>query len=337
MSVERATRRQSEVLVPPELPLGGLRRGGALKTLSGVTMGTTWRVAFVDRATRDCGGIVDVLQQRLGGIVEQMSTWLPTSHISAFNAAAAGTSHDLPADFQTVMSCALDVAHRSAGAFDPTVGSLVALWGFGAAKGPPSIPAPEAIVEMRRRVGYRLIQCDPECSRLNQPGGMALDLSSIAKGFGVDAIARCLEAMEIDSYLCEIGGELRGSGCKPDGSPWWVKLETPSGCPVENTDTILALCGKSVATSGNYVQYFSADGRQFGHTLDPRTGYPITHDVLSVSVIADDCMTADALATAILVLGPNEGLAWADANNVSARLCHRDGQIKLSRALQLFV
>jgi thiamine biosynthesis lipoprotein len=315
----RQMQAQRHVLVPTDLPSRGVRRGGKVMQLSGDTMGTTWRLAYRHEAGgRDADRVAGAVQEALDTVVTQMSTWLQASDISLYNAAPPQSWQSLPAAFATVLGCALDVAGRSDGAFDPTIGPAVDAWGFGR-HGGHRVPSSGEIAEARARVGWQRLAVDASRTTIYQPGGIALDLSSIAKGFGVDEMARCLERMDIDSYLCEIGGELRGSGCKPDGSPWWVRLECPPGCATDH-DTVVALCGKAVATSGDYVRTFHADGRNYGHTIDPRTGTPICHALLAVSVVADDCMTADALATAILVLGPQAGLAWATLEGVAARL-----------------
>ncbi len=322
-----AVRAERHVLVPPELPSRGLRRGGEVVQLCGETMGTTWRLAYRDRTGSDVACVTRAVQAVLDAVVAQMSTWHSGSDICRYNAAPPDSWLTLPAAFATVLERAYDVAERSAGAFDPTIGPLVELWGFGSAASGHRVPGDGEIAEARTRVGWQRATFDAERGRILQPGGVGLDLSSIAKGFGVDEMARCLQALGLDSYLCEIGGELRGCGCKPDGSPWWVRLEVPPGLVPAQHDSVIALCGKAVATSGNYVRAFDQGGRSYGHTIDPRTGRPVNHALLAVAVVADDCMTADALATAILVLGPDAGLAWATRETVAARLviAHSDG------------
>lgn len=326
MATDLATPRSGRrhVLVPPELSARGLSRGGTVVALSGQTMGTTWRLSYRDPSGHDADEIMRGVQQALNVVVAEMSTWLPQSDIRRFNAAAAGTWHSVPRGFATVLARALDVAARSNGAFDPTAGPLVDLWGFGSTGMAPRVPNATEVAAACARVGWRRVARDERCERILQPGGVALDLSSIAKGFGVDEMARSLEARAIDSYLCEIGGELRGAGCKPDGSPWWVSLEHPPEWSGHVPETIIALCGKAVATSGNYVRRFKAGGRSFGHTIDPRSGLPVDHGLVAVSVVADDCMTADALATAILVLGPEQGFAWVAREGVAACLTIND-------------
>lgn len=312
------------MLVPPIVPQHGLHRGGKVVPLSGVSMGTTWRLAYCDQSVVDQATVLREVQARLDQVVAQMSTWLPTSKISIYNSAPGGSEHVLPPEFVTVLATALEVAERTGGAFDPTIGPLVDLWGFGSGGQGHRTPEPEEIAAARELVGWRRAVCNVETKRLTQLGGTKLDLSSIAKGFGVDEMARCLDHIGVSSYLCEIGGELRGSGCKPDGSPWWVSLETPPDT-ADSSETFVALCGKAVATSGDYVRRFVKNGRSYGHTIDPRTGMPLEHSLVSVSVVGDDCMTADALATALLVMGLEAGFDFAEQEDIAARFVHGSG------------
>jgi thiamine biosynthesis lipoprotein len=171
------------------------------------------------------------------------------------------------------------------------------------------------------------VELDRAGRRLLQPGGAVLDLSSIAKGYAVDRLARCLERRGLHHYLVEVGGELRGAGVKPDGHPWWVEIE---GVPdAGGAQAIVALHGLSIATSGDYRQYFTQNRRRVSHTLDPRTGWPIAHDVASVTVLAPTCMAADALSTVLTVLGPVAGLAFAERRALAARfLVRRAGALE---------
>lgn len=288
-----------------------------LVRLSGLTMGTSWSAAFYACGPVNERGIAIEIAAVLDRVVQQMSTWLPTSDISRYNSAPAGTWHDLADGFFTVLSTALDVARDTDGAYDPAAGALVQLWGFGSEGPRQGPPDDDAIAYARGVSGWQRLEIDNGRRRIRQPGYLQLDLSSIAKGYGVDEVSRCLERLGVRSYLCEIGGELRGAGMKRDGSPWWVDIEAPPGslCP----ETLIALHQVAIATSGDYVRSSSYDGRRYGHTLDPRTGRPLAHDV-SVSVVSDDCMTADAWATALCVLGPKQGLDFANRRGLAARL-----------------
>ncbi|RJG11422.1 FAD:protein FMN transferase [Massilia cavernae] len=292
--------------------------------MSGGTMGTMWSVKAVV-PPRGLSKIEDQLEKELDQVVAQMSHWEPESNLSQFNNAGAGSSQRVPDAFAKVLAYALWVREASGGAYDPCAGALVNLWGFGAKRRydqpeffVPSDQAIEALVA--RRDGDR-IEFDPAQKRLLQPGGVQLDLSSVAKGFAVDQLARRLEAGGISHYLIEVGGELRGSGMKPDGQPWWVALEGVPG--THSGEVIVALHGLSVATSGDYRQHFRHNERRASHTLDPRTGYPIRNQVASVTVLHEECMAADALSTAMSVLGPEEGLAFAEQHQLAARFLLR--------------
>jgi len=270
--------------------------------LSGETMGTTWRVLYAAPPGSADGQVGQAVASRLAGLVDQMSHWLPSSRLCAYNRAPAGSWIGLPADFARVIDAALRVAALSDGAFDPAIGRLVDAWGFGP-PGPCPPPGASAVMAARECGGWRRLRWDAASARLYQPGGLSLDLSGIAKGYAVDAVGELLCDMGVAHWLVEVGGELAGRGLRPDGDPWWVDLEDPPGsltAPIR-----VALHGIGVATSGRYVR-----GE---HSLDPRTGKAPTNAVVSVSVIASSTMLADALATAITVLHPNlEALAPLD-------------------------
>ena len=293
--------------------------------LDGTTMGTRWRVLYVaDAASADA--VRDAIERRLAGLVADMSHWEPASLLSRFNRAPAGTAMVLPPDFAQVMAMALAIARVSGGAFDPAIGALVDLWGHGP-PGPMPRPTPVAIDAARARSGAQRLRWADGSRTLVQPGGVALDLSGIAKGHAVDAVADTLAAIGIRHTLVEIGGELAGRGIRPDGEPWWVDLETPPGLPLLPPLRI-ALHGIAVATSGSYVRG--------DHTLDPRTGYPATGGVSTCSVVASHAALADAWATVLSVLPPPEGAALADRHGVAARIVGAEGALE-TRALTAMI
>lgn len=307
----------NRVLVPLEInSVPPAEIGAVIHTLRGETMGTTWSVKFAGDAMLPRAELWEGIQAELDRVVAQMSTWLPESDLSKFNRARAGYWRNLPAEFTKVLDYALFVATNTGGAYDPTVGPLVNLWGFGPERSTSRIPRSTDIDAAKERCGWAKITLDAAGCRARQTGGVSLDLSSIAKGFGVDLVAIYLQQQGLVSYLVEVGGELRGFGVKPDGLPWWVSLESPQA--EGEPETIVALHGLSVATSGNYRRYFHENGVRYSHTIDPRTGYPIAHNVASVTVLHAECMVADALSTALTVLGPEEGMAYAVENNLAA-------------------
>lgn len=274
--------------------------GATVAALTGLAMGTRWTVVCALPAGIDLDGLRAAIDARLRDLVDQMSHWEPSSELCRFNALPAGGWADLSPDFAAVVDLSLRVAHASDGAFDPAIGHLVDLWGFGP-PGPQPEPGITAIAEAQSAGGWRRLRRDPAGRRLRQPGGLALDLSGVAKGYAADAIANLLAERAVRHCLVEIGGECVGRGMRPDGDPWWVDLEDPldTGRPPLR----LALHECAVATSGNYVRG--------DHSLDPRTGRQTTNGAVSVSVVAGTAALADAWATAILVAFPDEELIAA--------------------------
>lgn len=317
------------VLVPTALAPGRPPLGSAVHDAAGNTMGTSWSArAVLAPGAQAAGGtaIRAQLQGQLDMVVAQMSHWEGGSDLSRFNGARAGSWHQLPSAFFNVLSYALDVAEASGGAYDPCAGALVNSWGFGARGRHDEAgflaPADEAIAAILARKDRARLQLEPAARKVLQPGGVELDLSSVAKGYAVDLLAQWLEQHGVHHYLVEVGGELRGAGVKPDGQPWWVTLE---GVPDagEQAPTVVALHGLAVATSGDYRRHYQHRGKRASHTLDPRTGYPIQHQVASVTVLHEACMAADALSTALSVLGVDEGLRFAEQHQLAARFLLR--------------
>lgn len=297
--------------------------------LHGQTMGTTWSVQYTSPSRIDPHALHDAIQARLDELVAQMSTWEEDADIMRFNRCAAGEWFVLRDDMLQVLTVALDIASRSDGAFDPTVSPLVAAWGFGAHAHGRGRPTPAALVEARSRVGWQHLRLDAAQRRVRQPGGVMLDLSAIAKGYGVDVVAGLLLRRGIDAGLIEVGGELYGYGRKADGQPWRVLVESS---PDEEADSegleprVLALEGMAVATSGDRWHAYAQDGHRYSHTIDPRSGEPVTDAAAAVTVIAADAMHADAWATALTVMGTEEGPAFAAHHGLAARFLQRTGE-----------
>ena len=284
--------------------------------LGGPTMGVAWSVKALTPLGLNLAAVQDGLQALLNRVVAQMSPWEPQSDISRFNRAPAGAWLDMAPAFQHVLSGALGWARASDGAFDPTAGRLVNLWGFGP-PGPVAAPPDDAAAKAALDAcGWDKLAV--EGSRAFQPGGLELDFSGIAKGFGVDEVSRALNLMGLPDHLVEIGGELRGQGVKPDGEPWWVEIAAPPGVTLPGGAILVALHGLAVATSGDYHRFLEHDGRRYAHTLDPRLGRPIDNAIRSVSVIHQTCMDADALSTALGVLGPHAGPEFALKHDLAA-------------------
>lgn len=287
-------------------------------------MGTSWSVRAVDPPAELRAEIHGVLAR----IVAEMSHWEPGSNLSRFNRAEPGRWQPLPPGFARVLAAGRAIAEASDGAFDPAMGALADLWGFGPA-GPQPFPPDEAVAEALARCGHRQIEQDG--TRARRTGPAALDFSGIAKGYAVDTVAERLRGFGLADFLVEIGGELRGAGIKPDGQPWWVDCEAVPG--VAAAPLRVALHGLSIATSGDYRRGFDANGRRYAHTIDPRTGRPLDNGVASVSVLHTSCMHADAWATALGVLGP-AGMALAEREGLAVRMLIRGGGEHVSPALQ---
>lgn len=304
--------------------LSSCQRTEQIFLLSGQTMGTTWSVKMVGMPA---GANLPQLQQDLKLLLEsinrQMSTYQSDSEISQFNQSDAGWVEVSP-DLVAVTEMALSLAAKTEGAYDPTVGPLVNLWGFGPAAMSLTVPEANRITELMSEVGYQRLQVERDSGRIYQPGNSYLDLSSIAKGFAVDKMAAYLTLRGQQNFLVEIGGELRASGAKPDNQPWRIAIEQPMA-GIRDVATIVDLENIAVATSGDYRNFFEDQGRQWTHIIDPRTGYPVTHQTGSVTVLHDTCAWADAWATAFMVLGPNEGLKIAEQQQLAVLFLVREG------------
>jgi thiamine biosynthesis lipoprotein len=268
-------------------------------------MGTSWSLHAVGSSPSLAAGV----QAALDLVVAQMSQWDSASHLSRFNRSAVGDWFDLPAEFADVVDAALTIQRASDGAFDPALGALTDRWGFGASGPVERVPA--AADDGERRIDF-----DADARRIRRSEGAVLDLSGIAKGYGVDLAAEWLLANGVRHFLLEVGGELRGEGIRPDGQPWWVDVEMPPSTSV--APYRIALHDLSAATSGNYRRGFTVDGRHYSHSFDPQTGRPIVNAVSSVTVLHRSCMLADGWATALTVLGPAAAIALADAQGLAA-------------------
>lgn len=310
-----APRSQNRVLLPY---MGGARRpaGASLHTLTGATMGTGWTVKIA-AARPDMTAVGRAVSAALQTVVSQMSPWIADSNLNRFNRAPAGAGVEVPEAMREVLDAALAVARQSDGAFDPTLGELTGLWGFGPTPAPTLPPSNKAVEAARARSGWTRLAFDGP--RLIQPGGLSLDLCGIAKGYAVDRIDAALDAMGISSRLVEIGGELRGAGLKPNGEPWWVEIERPPGAAGARR-TLAGLHNLAVATSGNHRRFFDHRGRRFCHTLDPRTGRALAGGPVCVSVLHRSAMLADALATALTVMSPETAMLFCETHDVAASI-----------------
>lgn len=312
-----------QVLLPASIKSVLPAPGQPVQHAAGTSMGTSWSVHALMAPGANAHALQRVMQAQLEVVVAQMSHWEAHSNLSRYNHAPAGSWHALPDAFFKVISYALALAEETGGAYDPCAGALVNCWGFGARmrydEAQFYAPAAQQIDAILARADRQRVRQNGR--NLLQPGGVQLDLSSVAKGYAVDRLALCLEQAGVHHYLVELGGELRGAGAKPDGQPWWVALE---GVPdAAANEAVLALHGLAVATSGDYRRHFQHGAVRASHTIDPRSGYPIRNNVASVTVIHAECMAADALSTALSVLGPQAGLELAERRQIAARFLVR--------------
>ncbi len=285
----------------------------------GSTMGTTWNVKVVGfPGTDHRSSVDDDINKTLSAISASMSTYDAASEISSFNSSTSTDWFAVTDALIEVLDVANEVSEMTAGAFDITVGPLVNLWGFGPQDTRDEIPAREDIESARAQSGYRNLELRqaPAAIRKQLPG-LYIDLSSIAKGYAVDRIAELLEGRGIRNYLVEIGGELRGKGHNQRGSAWRIGIERPT-VTERTVYTALELDGTGLATSGDYRNFFERNGQRYSHTINPLTGRPVTHKLASVTVIAASAMRADALATALMVLGPDDGYSLAEREGIAA-------------------
>ncbi len=306
-------------------------------SFEGRTMGTTYSVKIVDLPDSvDSSRLEQVFQARLQTVNGQMSTYQVDSDLSRFNRSSAVDWVTVPDALRTVVDVARSVTARTGGAFDVTVGPLVNLWGFGPGNQNPRVPAATEIEQTLQRVGARHLatRADPAALRKDRPD-LYIDLSAIAKGYAVDVLANYLEGQGIADYLVEIGGEVRTGGNNRQGKPWRIAVERPlPGQRVVHRS--IGLSSAAMATSGDYRNYFTQDGQSYSHTIDPRTGSPVRHRLASVSVVAETAVFADAMATALMVLGPDAGYVLAEREKIAALFIVRDGNALVEHATPAF-
>lgn len=293
--------------------------------IHGEVMGTTYSIQVIHARRPDEAALHGALE----AVNQRMSTYLKTSELSALNAHDGRDAQGAPAPFplsdplRRVLAAAREVSEASGGAFDVTVAPLVDAWGFGP-DGRVTPPSPERVAALKAQAGYAQLTLTPAGALKGHPA-LRCDLSAIAKGYGVDEAARWLEAAGYDRYWVEVGGEVRARGKNADGVDWRAGVERPAAEGRRAVERVIPLRDISIATSGDYRnRYIDAEGVARSHTIDPRTGAPITHALASISVLHPENMYADAWATALNVLGPEEGLRVAEARRLPALLLVRE-------------
>jgi len=285
-----------------------------LVEFSGSTMGTTYSIKVIDenlfQSKLKKESLKSTIDSLLSGVNNQMSTWQKDSEITLFNASKNTDWFNVSNDFVYVIEEAQKISEASNGALDITVGQLVNLWGFGPTINDDNIPSDELLKKAKSLCNYKMILFDKEKASIRKElEDVYIDLSSIAKGFGVDKISNYIKGSGYNNFLVEIGGEVRASGKNHLNELWKIGISVPDGS--FDIQKIISLDNAAVATSGDYRNYFEKNGIRYSHTIDPRTGRPINHSLASVSVVYDNCTAADGFATAIEVLGPEEGYKLA--------------------------
>jgi thiamine biosynthesis lipoprotein len=320
LSRRRATQALAAVAAAPFVGGCGDRRPRSL-AFTGRTMAGTYAIKIA-RAGALSAAAEAALGHELFAAVDAvdrgMSTYRPDSELSRLNRHAAETPFTASAELVGVLAKARAVSAASHGAFDVTIGPLVNAWGFGPTNGARP-PAPEEVARLRARVSWASLVVDPAAGTVTKTRPEAyVDLSGIAQGHGADRIAGALDAKGFGDYLVEVSGEVRARGLNPAGAPWRIGIERPDGAGARAVHLIVPLADRSLATSGDYRNYFERDGRRYSHEIDPATGEPVTHRLASVTVVHPDCALADAWATALFVLGAARGREAAVAQGLPA-------------------
>ncbi len=281
--------------------------------IDGKTMGTYYSVKYVPGEGAPSPQVLQAeIDKRLEQVNNQMSTYRSNSEISRFNQSdAVNTPFAVSPETAKVVREAIRIHGVTDGALDITVGPLVNLWGFGPEGRPERVPTDAEIAQRRAWVGIEnlSVEGDTLIKRIPQ---LYLDLSSIAKGYGVDVIADYLASQKIVNYMVDIGGEIRTRGVNGNDTAWRIAIEKPQAGMNQSVQEIIQPGEMAVATSGDYRNYFEVDGTRFSHEIDPKTGRPVTHHLVSITVISPSCMTADGLSTGLDVMGPERGMALAN-------------------------
>lgn len=281
-------------------------------SLKGQTMGTSYSLRYYPEAqTPEEESVVIGLEKVLQQITDQMSTYEPDSQISRFNQSReAGKPFAVDPEVIEVIQAAQRISSQSGGGLDITVAPLVELWGFGPSVRSKTLPSEQDVQEQLRYTGMDKLQITSQ-GLVKQVPELSVDLSAIAKGYGVDAVGRYLESLGVKNYLVEIGGEIRVRGQAGERS-WRVGIQMPNDDFSVQIQNVVELTDLSMATSGDYHNYYDSDGVRYSHTIDPRTGSPLRTQITSISVFLPECMEADGWTTGLMVLGPEKGIALAD-------------------------
>jgi len=297
--------------------------------LQGRTMGTSYSIKISDRLKtgETAADVQKEIDELLKKINFQMSTYIPESEISRFNKMQSSKPFKVSKDFINVLSLSLDIFKESGGAFDVTIGPLVNLWGFGKNGTRSEPPAAAEIQKMLNTVGTNHLKILDDSMISKAIPSIELDFGAIAKGYGVDAVGGLLLAKDYKNFMVEIGGEVLVKGLKA-GQKWKIGIDRPAAgaVPGENLQAVINITDMAAATSGDYRNYFLHEDSLYSHEIDPRSGRPIQNGTASVSVLAPSCIEADAMATAIIVMGAEKGLKWVESKpGIEAMIIVHDG------------
>lgn len=292
----------------------------------GQTMGTTFAVRVDDPLPEERReSVAALIRATLDDVDAHMSTYRPDSEVSRLNAHGSEAPFPLSAETFAVLQAAITIAEASGGAFDPTVGALVNAWGFGPSGNPAAEPSVAELTMLAEHTGYQHLELVAEGPAvIKRDPLLQIDLSAIAKGYAVDRVVAALRQAGHENVMVEVGGEVRTHGRTAAGEPWRIGIERPDA-NAEDLQRLVPMVDLAMASSGNYRNFYVLGGRVVGHTIDPRTARPVDHEGASVSVIGEECMWADGWATALMVMGPEEGLRWAEEHGLAALYVVHEG------------
>lgn len=303
------------------LLLGGCRKE-AMPPQSQLHLGTVCSINLYDDGTVD---LYSQMFRRLKEIEQVFSVNLATSNLSQVNQAAGIAPVAVPDEMILVLQKALDIAEATGGAFDPTIGPLVKLWGIGSDNS--QVPSQEAIHKAMALVGYRLVEIDPQLGTVYLPKqGMALDLGGIAKGYAADQLVVMAQEAGVERAIIDLGGNIYAYGTKADGSTWRVGVKDPAS-PAGTPALALAVKNRSVVTSGMYERFFEQEGIRYHHILNPATGFPVWNDIQSVTIVSESSLLADALSTSVFVLGREKGLQLLESQDAEGVIIGEDNLV----------
>ncbi|MFA5679297.1 MAG: FAD:protein FMN transferase [Pseudomonas sp.] len=313
--------------------MGCFNSADSVSEIYGTTMGSTYSIKWVgDDNSPSAEQVKMQVDEMLEAFESIASTWRPTSELSRFNAAPAGSCMDMSQPILELVLLAEQLHEQSGGSFDLTLGPLMRLWGFHGDAG-LQVPSEQAVAETLQRVGHAHFQIRGQ--QLCKDRQLELDVSGIAAGYMIDRVAERLIALGIQSYMVELTGELKADGVKPDGSPWRIAVEEPRD-ESRVAQLVLPVRGFGVSTSGDYRNYFEQQGQRYSHTLDPVSGRPVLQSLAAVTVLHPSAAWADGLSTVLLVKGSQRGWDYALAHDLPAMFVIREGTGFVSRSTPRF-